>query len=672
MSTTEQSDGVVKRLPWKEFLKNQIIKLVVFLVMVLLVLAIITLSRNIAPDASETNPSDIVGYGTIDYWLLIITSSALYLLVLFSFGKVVFFDHNEEFGITNLISWRSFWFFSLVIAFISAVYLLLDVALANIYLETGPVNVVYLLDQTGLDMPGVEGETDRLAYSYIRSLLFLGFYVSMLIFPLVMFLIILTRLGRSQFTKESAKEEEEKDLSKSVLTFFGFVFALPVEILILIMLLNNPPTFLFLILLLLGLMIALWWVYQLLKLFLKTAKFTAWLSYTNFLLVFPIAFLFYVVPVVLWTGWDLLKMYTTKSTLETIHTELNSGLANTTLELSTYGLADHLGLMFQTVMINAVALYRIIQLDFVVVVGVAAVVIGLAEGYSVVAIFKALWKGVSVARSGTMRSATSSPRLVVYMSRFLMLGAWTGLAWESLTNIYKFLVLEFPDIPLPEIDFPSVLGLILALVNYLGDLSAVILPLAVFLVPLYFIIASAFKFLSVTIVIDKVERTRRDPYVFFLLISSAFVLITTNILEDIAELVAGTAEEQFLPFAFQAGFITQLLPWASKVFDNLEAVAFVGGLIWSFGVLLNEVKNKLANRQERKEEEKKEKMWQMLGARDDEVSAEESTGKKNDSGGQVKEQKDEGEETSEERGKDKETSVTQDEEVEEEEDRPLW
>ena len=88
------------------------------------------------------NPTNIIGIFDSEHVILIILSTLLFLLVLGSFAKSILFDHREEFGIKKLKSKKSFFLFTLIISFIGAIYVLLDVALQNIYLTLGPIDFI--------------------------------------------------------------------------------------------------------------------------------------------------------------------------------------------------------------------------------------------------------------------------------------------------------------------------------------------------------------------------------------------------------------------------------------------------------------------------------------------------------------------------------------------------
>ncbi|MFW9928064.1 MAG: hypothetical protein ACFFD1_01580 [Candidatus Thorarchaeota archaeon] len=589
----------IKQLPWKEFLKNQIVKVIGILIMIFMVLYIIQLSAQLTPDRNQLNPDNIIGFNNSIYWSLIITSSVLFIFVVLVFTKLILFDNKEEFGIESFKSFKSILIFFLVVTFLCAVYLLLDSSLVNIYLVIGPVDVVWILhNRLGLNVPGLTGNVDRLAYAQIRSLWFFGFYIIMILFPILMFIIILTRIGRKKLFVKEETEPKQKSDTLIITRICIFLFTPFVEIFVFFLLVSNiGQTFMFLILLAIFLVLLFWWIYNLLILLFKTVKFTAWFSYGNFLLISPIILIFYVLPVVLWTVWDMAKIYVSNSIVETIHDHIvQSDLHSITyLPISTYSIQDQLTIIIKTLIFNATpfdhSIYRILQLDFVIIVGLSAIIIGLAEGYSIVAILKALTKGVSIAKTGKI-ATQSSPKLIVMTSRLLMLGVWMSLIWDKFISLFNIVKEEFPSIHLPDINFLPITAYLYQITNNLLRFSEFLLPLAILLLPLFLIFMSSFKFLSVTIVIEKVKG---DIELFFLLMSSAFVLIVTQILGDItSSFTNDPGQIKFMPFAFATQ--SNLLPWATKVFENLEAGAFYIGVFIALIVGLKEIKEYLQKR----------------------------------------------------------------------------
>ena len=111
------------------------------MVVMIIMLAIIQLSRRIA-DANVINPNNVLIFQSSDAILLTFLSSLLFLIILIAFSKTIFFDKREDFGIKTMKSPRSIWFFLLTISFISQIFILLDVALVNVFLVTGPAKVL--------------------------------------------------------------------------------------------------------------------------------------------------------------------------------------------------------------------------------------------------------------------------------------------------------------------------------------------------------------------------------------------------------------------------------------------------------------------------------------------------------------------------------------------------
>jgi hypothetical protein len=73
------------------------------------------------------------------------------------------------------------------------------------------------------------------------------------------------------------------------------------------------------------------------------------------------------------------------------------------------------------------------------------------------------------------------------------------------------------------------------------------------------------------------ERTEEDVATYILLISSAFILIITNILADISALEPFiTNHKDYLPL--QSITTEDFIPFVSNIFDILESVAFYVGV----------------------------------------------------------------------------------------------
>lgn len=616
VESEENKPTIIERIPWKKYIPKIFGKIVLGLIILVIFILIAYFSSKITLDRNEYNPPYIIGIFTQTYLILIILSSTLFILVLAAFVKTLFFDHREEFGLTNLRTKRVFFVFLLVVSFISAVYTLLDIALQNVYMTLGPVDVIWAIDNIlNISLPTITANTDRLAYSQIRGYYFIAFYLFMLIFPIFMFLALLTRYGRNKVFKKP-EQLAQRNKETPFLKIFGVLFGPILIVFFLYLALGTGMTTVPRFILLISLVIfAIWWVYQLIKLLLKGLKLSAYVSYSNVIIFFPLLFLFYLFPVILWTGWDLFEIYSMGgSTAHTSLTELGTPLANTVINFHTLSLQGYWGLVVQIFLVNAVYIVRILQLDFVFVVGLSAIAIGFSEGYSIIAIFTSLFKGVNVARTGRV-ATQSSPKLVVMATRIIMLGAWISFFWDRIVIIIELLkeyaLMYFPylkNIQLPRIfEIFSNLNLNLHL-NFLGY----VLPLTILIIPLYYILMSSFKFLGVSLIVDK---TKGDQQIFFLLISAAFVLITTNILTDISAYIAAMASTlppgtpSFTVFLPTTGFWNKYLFWSDKIFEFLESTAFFGGLLVAVVVTLRNLKKKLQKREVEQEIEKRDRHY---------------------------------------------------------------
>ena len=607
----QESASIIQRIPWKKYLLKITNKIILGILILIIFVLIILYSSKINPD-NVNNPNDIIGIFSTNYLILIGLSSTLFLLVLGIFIKTLFIDNRVEFGLTEFRSKRVFFLFVLVVTFIAAVYVLLDVALRNIYMTIGPIDVVWWINNSlKVSLPTLDASTDRFAYAKIRSYYFFAFYLFMLVFPIFLFLPLLTRYGRNKVFK---KPEVYTRKETSVLKVLGIIFG-PVLIIFFIILASsaNATTPARITILIIVLVLALWWIFQIIKLILKGIKLTAMFSYDNIIIFFPLLFLFYLLPIFLWTGWDLFKIYSMHgSTTETILTELSTPMADKVINLSTLSIQDFIGLVVQLIAVNGIAVQRILQLDFVFVVGLSALAIGFAEGYSIIAIFSALFKGVSVARTGRVVSQ-SSPKLVVMTSRLFMFGAWLSFFWDRIVItigiMQSYFSAYFPFVV--NLHLPRIFGFFENLhIDINLSLLGVLIPISVFIIPLYYILMSSFKFLSVSLIVDKFKN---DQQIFFLLISSAFVLISTNILQDITASVQASlpSETIFLPthFATAAQFF---ISYANKLFEFIESLGFFAGVLVALFIVLRNLRNKLSERSKEKAIENREKLYVTL------------------------------------------------------------
>lgn len=549
------------RIPWKEYLKSQIYKIIGLLIIALLIIGVMFVSQEI--DLSTATIEDPA------YVIAILLSSICFIFVLIGFSKIVLFDMASEFGLrdeeTNQMVYntRFFLFAALALSFCSAIYLLLDVFLyqenptLNIkptYLELLPVLVMeWVLVSFRVEIPDLTEKigTGKEFYQTARNIYFDFFFIIIIAFSVLIFLSILTTLARnrvaSRFKKEEKvdEEEENKRLYK-ILAWLG----IPIFGLFLSDLLTTPIAPIIGIILI-GLLI--WWIYQIAKfIFLilwKGLKITAFITSVNFLLIIPLIGILYLLPVVAWLIWDIFFE----------------------------GKTD----LWAVFMTRALDVINIIQLDFVFITLIATVIVGFAEGFAIVAIFTAVFKGVEVARSGRIITR-SPPKVAVIMKYLIMFSAWLGLFWNSLRGILQMLEL---DIEIPSIIYLIYDELLLPLSEWFQVIWPTFRYIPFLLLPLYFIIAAAFKFLSITIVTPRVKERLS---VFFLLISTAFVLIITNILGDIYELHEATPEIYADAPLLSQGFV-EILFRAVMYFEYVESVAFYAGFIFGLGWVIRKI-----------------------------------------------------------------------------------
>ncbi|MCY3412311.1 MAG: hypothetical protein INQ03_11810 [Candidatus Heimdallarchaeota archaeon] len=561
----------ISRIPWKEYIRSKIKTLLAASVMLILILNIISLSRKVRSDDS-INPDNVLTSSN-DAIILMIISSTLYLLVMIAFSKLVFLDKREDFAIKKFSTPRAIWFFLLTISFISQVYILLDVALINVYLITGPVYFLQSVNRI-IQSPLIAMGTDRIAYASVRSLVFTSLLVFNLIFPLFMFITIFTRYGRRVLKK--VREDETKKYTPQ--KFAKFILAIPGMILLFALFSATVSKigYISVIFLVLLLILMIWWLIQLIIIILKIIRATIILSYSNISMIIPIIFMFYILPSMVWAIWDMLFMYVYSSLDNTIYSfDFLQSQNIDPNSIKTMSVADLFAFFIKTSIYNSQSWVRIIQLDFISIIGIASLIIGFAEGYTIFAIIKSLTKGISIARTGKIVTK-SAPRMVVLTRNVLFLFTWISLLWDKGVSFMYVLIVDL-GFDLPELNLPRILEPIYSLTVYLGGINDVFVPLTILLIPFYFIIISSFKFLSVSIA---VERTEEDNQVFFLLISSTFVLIITKIFSDIATLPEFVGNQKdYLPLSIFSN--ENILDFIMKITEILETIGFFAGFLFS-------------------------------------------------------------------------------------------
>ncbi|MFW9854803.1 MAG: hypothetical protein ACFFFG_07065 [Candidatus Thorarchaeota archaeon] len=573
IATTKEA---VTRIPWKHYLKAQFYKILGFLFMALLIIGVM-----IASD-------DIENFAVLDFrmipqeptFLVAMTlSSICFFLVLLGFSKIVLVDMAEEFGLrdpeSGKIEYRSFKFFlfaALALSFCSCCYLLLDVFLQEAYLQLLPVWVMtWILTRLNAEIPGLTDLSDpREYYQTVRNIYFDFFFIVIIAFSVIVFLAILTALGRKRVASRMKKDETPQEEESETKTLYKILFWLLIPLFIayaqyLTISVTNPEIKLVgNIASLITIPLFLWWFYQLVKtIFLilwRSVKLTAFVTSVNALLIIPLIGVLYFAPVFLWSGWDVFQ-------------QVQAGV------IPFVGV-ELVQAFITSLPVRAVDILSIIQLDFVIVTIIATMIVGFAEGFAILAIASAMYRGVEIARTGHI-IASSPPRVVVFSKYLVLLFFWFGILWNSLAGTLELLIerlLFFQiDIKLPPFFFYIYNEVILSLSDWLTSILPSFKLVPLLLVPLYFIMAGIFKFLSVTIITPRVKDRLS---IFFLLVSTTFTLIVTNILSDLYTIqeAPNFTGPQDAPFRLVQSILTS----AMLVFKYVESVTFFAGFL--FGV----------------------------------------------------------------------------------------
>ena len=197
----------ISRIPWREYLSEQLKKILGIGLITLLLVITMTFSIDLNLDNLFT-----IDFSDTDYLIVILFSSIAYLFVLIGFTKIIIFDMAEEFGLRdeagNMVYNLRFWFFAiLVVSFCSAAFILLEVLIEEpTYLVILPV----LLTRAGLELFAIDlqvGDTGPEFYTDIRNFYFDIFYLIILGFSIIVFLSILTTLARRRIIKRFRKEK---------------------------------------------------------------------------------------------------------------------------------------------------------------------------------------------------------------------------------------------------------------------------------------------------------------------------------------------------------------------------------------------------------------------------------------------------------------------------------
>ena len=517
--------------------------------------------------SAEIEDLSTVTYGNTEYVIAIIISSLCFFLVLFGFSKIVLFDMADEFGLRdesgNMVYNTRFWLFTmLALSFCSTIYLLLDVFLQNTFLQLLPVIFMRgILDYFKLDIPGLSDVDGRKFYETARNLYFGAFFLLIIAFSILVFLTILTTFARrkvvGKFKKVEEPEEKEKESNRAVYKLFAWIM-IPFLAYFVINLQNTSVGPIIGIVYLLA---VIWWIYQVVKaIFLivwRGVKITAFITSVNLLVIIPLIATLWLLPTFLWGGWDTLQYFAGES----------------------INIPELTNVFVDSVITRLVDFENLVQLDFIIITIIATLVVGFAEGFAFIAIFTALSRGIEVARTGQML-ARSPPKVMVFSKYLARFGVWVSLLWDSFGAIIEMLKTQLDfniDLTVPNFFYLLYNNVVLPISDYFAKYLPTLELLPFLILPIIFIFSGAFKFLSVTLVTPRVKDRGE---LFFLLISTSFVLIITNILGDIYELAIPDA-----PLRSISG-LTTILSSAVGTFENVESFAFYGGFFFGIAYLI--------------------------------------------------------------------------------------
>jgi hypothetical protein len=545
----------ISRIPWGEYLSKQFAKIIGLGVIAILLLIVMIYSANLDLEVLST-----IDFSSTDYLIVIILSSIAFLVVLIGFTRTILFEMADEFGLrdaTGEISYNlRFWLFALLIlSFCYAIYILLDVQLDTTYLVLLPILLIRVgLDSINLEIPELLPLTGREYYQTVRNFNFDVVYTIIVGFSVIVFLSILTTFARRRILKRFRGEEEEEELEKQgIRTIYKLFFWILIPPFIYFALTTQITSeeaneAVLPLIQIIILIVGIWWTYQTGRILFLTlwrgVKFTAFLTIVNLLVIVPLIGALWLLPVIILSAGDVM-----------------------TVQTSSFTVGDIIREFILAFLINVIDFASLVQVDFIIITSLATLVVGFAEGFAIIAIITALFKGVEVARTGKIL-VRSPPKVVVLFKYLALLGIWVSLLWESFAELVQMLEL---GIVVPDF-FTTLLNRIITPISkWLADIWPILENLPFLLIPVLIIFSGAFKFLSVTLIIPRIQK--RGEF-FFLLISTSFVLIVTNILGYIYEL--GIPDAPLISFS-------ELLSSAVYIFADVESLSFYGGFFFGIG-----------------------------------------------------------------------------------------
>jgi hypothetical protein len=548
----------------KEFLKSQAPKVFVVLAIASILLVIMGLSAIITPDRENINSPNVIGF-TFEHLLINILVICLTIVVILYFTRLIFVEQSEEFVVDTGARVRNTLFVILIIVFLSAVLVLLDTALINIYVSLPQVTLIWYLNLNYAISTDIPTTTDLVSYANIRGKIFSVLLGFIMIFPIATFILILSRIGRKKLF-----QFQGTNLQFYVKSFEIWVYLLLIlSSLILFTVLFQDPSQLIsaLIVVIIFDLIGIT-AFFLFILVIEIMRRVLHVTSSYILMIVPIILLFYIIPVIMWSVWD--------TVIVLVEGDLSSTIYRTNPEFYQEGLKDRpIELIFYHIGINFGQFNRILELDFVIIIGIAAVIIGFAEGYALYTIIFGITRGRALSRSGRYFSGRTSSSGAIRFTRLIFLFAWTSLVWDKALKLLQFardrLLIDIPF----NIDLPTVFTILTDITYHIDFSNQFLVPLSILLIPALIIITSSFKFLSVSLII---EKTKNDTQMFFLFITSTFILIIAKIFADISSsrIFEDPTYNFLLPLSSLTG--SSFIPFVINVFAVLEAIAFYTGL----------------------------------------------------------------------------------------------
>ncbi|MCY3413142.1 MAG: hypothetical protein INQ03_16000 [Candidatus Heimdallarchaeota archaeon] len=557
----KSSDGLVKRI-----LKSQGPKILFLVLMIVDILLIIMRSEEFTPERPTLESENIIGFESVHFQIGIL-SAFLIVLIIYFFTRLLFVDQSDEFGITTVKSKRALLLLFLIIIFLLQVVILLDVALVNIYILQSLVSLIWMINDIFQIDPSLTS-TDYLMYTHIRNNVFAILFALLMVFPLIMSVQIIYRIVKQRVTEENIQEVNEETDDKYYKLIFKYFIGLVIGLGVLMILYmtyldtaNLLPITMIMATIIVISIVLFTIMFIIVEIVSKILKVT---SLPN-RLVYPTLFLFYILPVLAWSAFDILTVISDGDLSKTIYAshELTDDVRNSTLQLYA-----------TTFLYNMTDIVRIIELDFVIVIGIGAVIIGFAEGFSVLSIGKALIKGKRVLRSGQVASTSTSSASAIRLTRLVFLTAWISMVWDKLGEIVNQILAPI-DIHIDiDLRISNVFDWVYEI--YSTQSNEFLASFALFLLPAVIIINSSLKFFSISLI---AEKTKDNAGLFFLLTSSTFILIITQIYSDIVSIeIFESTFLTLLPLSSLSG--SDMLLFAVNTFTNLEALSFYAGLFF--------------------------------------------------------------------------------------------